>query len=55
VVECVSLCELGEFLPLAFASSLLIFFDELFPDVMLDEAIVFEGYLPFLHVVLIQF
>ena len=40
---------------LAFASLVLIFFDELLPDMMLDEVVVLRWCLPFLHIVLIEF
>jgi hypothetical protein len=55
VVELVPLCKLGELLALVLCFLATHLFNELFPDMTFDEAIVFVGCLPSLHVVLIEF
>jgi hypothetical protein len=53
-VELVPLCELRKLLALGLCFFSLMFHDELFLDVMCDEAVNFKGRPPFLHKLLIE-
>jgi hypothetical protein len=54
VVELIPLCEVRELLALGLCFFSQLFHDELFPDVMLDEVVLFEWCPPCLHVLPIE-